>query len=119
MERQFREQVTRHEEELAALQKRRENAESIIQDSIASYKREQAILDEILFYSAGTEAENEARYQLENSYQEEERYKRAFEDGKEELNLLVKDQQKAMNETEEAWANWKIEQAREKDHAQN
>lgn len=119
MERQFREQVARHEEDLAVLQKRRENAENLIQDSIASYKREQSILDEILFYSQGTEAENEARYRLEDSYQEEERYKRTFEEGKEELNLLVKDQKKALTETEEAWSEWKIEQIREEEHAKN
>lgn len=119
MDRQFREQAAHHEEEITSLKNRREKAQSIIQDALASYKREQAILDEILFYSQGTEAENEARYRLENSYHEEERYKRTFEEGKEELNLMVKEQQKALNETEEAWSEWKISQVKEEEHAQN
>jgi hypothetical protein len=56
---------------------------------------------------------------LEDSYQEEERYKRTFEEGKEELNLLATDQQKKINETEEAWTEWKITQMREEEHSKN
>ena len=119
MERQFRDSAARQEEAITALQKQRKRTESLIQDCFASYKREQAILDKVLFYSQGTVTENEARFRLEDAYQEEEGAKRAFEEGSEELERLVNEHKTALTAVEDSWTMWKIDQLKEETHAEN
>ncbi|MFC3633019.1 hypothetical protein [Enterococcus rivorum] len=93
--------IEQQEERIREIKAKDSESNFLIRDLQRVYKQQEAILEEILYYSKGTEAEHSARQLLQQLDEERREAFRTFEHGKEELSELVNESERARDQAEE------------------
>ena len=97
-------QIQREEDRYHAYGKKLEESENIREAFARSYRQQEEVLQEILFFSKGTETERSAHYELEALAEEQTRDSQHFTHGQEELTERKKEARQRQEELEEAYA---------------
>lgn len=100
-EKQLQMKIEQQEERIREIKEKDSESNFLIRDLQRVYQQQEAILEEILYYSKGTDAEHSARRSLQQLDEERRETFRTFEHGKEELSELVKESERARDQAEE------------------
>ena len=100
-EKQLHLKIEQYEERIKEIKTKDSESNFLINDLQRVYQQQEAILEEILYYSKGTEAEHSARASLEQLEEERREAFQTFEQGKEELSELVNESERARDQAEE------------------
>lgn len=103
------------EERNEKAKKNKKKAEMLINDLRIVYQKRREILEEICFYSKGTDAERNAMYTLENEEIEEYKNNMKWEEGLECCDEIVNETTKEQEVLEEDFIKWKTKQAEASD----
>lgn len=103
MEHKFKDRLSDCESRIHHLKKKKVEADSLMEQLVQSYMREHEILEEVLYYSKGTESQNHAYAQIEEMEYTLNQHKRAFEEGQKGLDDAIQSKTREYRMIEDEW----------------